>query len=182
MKKIIVIIFLCFIIYPTGSQAFSIDSVYRDVMRSENDDRLPIFVKNTDFSSLRFDKEIEQYEEKKETANKTEYMSFVNKKQLRDDKKIKDAKEWSETLIAIEKNQVTPIDLERVQNKVSNNDPKATEIYAFMLTKGVGVSKDFIQAFIYYKKSEVLGIENAKKNSIEIYKAMTPDQRSKIGE
>lgn len=182
MKKLILIIFISLIISPNRVQAFSMDSVYRDVMRSENNELLPAFVKNSDSSSLKFDKEIEKYEETTETANETEYMSFVNKKQLRDDKAIKDNQEWQETLLAIEKNQVTPIDLERLQTKVDAKDPKATEIYAFMLTKGIGVSKDFIKAFNTYKKAESLGIDTAKQNSTEIYKAMTPDQRSKIGE
>lgn len=182
MKKLIVIIFVVLIISPNCANAFSLDSVYRDVMRSENDDQLPIFVKNPDTSSLNFDKEIEKYEEKNEKAKESEYMSFVNRKKLKDDKKIKDDLEWQETLLAIQKNQVTPVDLERVQIKIKANDPKATEIYAWMLTKGVGVSKDLVKAFNLYKRADSLGIETAKQNSIEVYKAMTPNQRSRIND
>ena len=72
------------------------------------------------------------------------------------------------------------IELDDITTRVKDEDPKATEVLAWMYTNGVGVSKDFVEAFNLYKKAAQLNVNNAEKNAIIVYKSMNEEQRRRI--
>ena len=181
MKKFCVIIF-SILIFPNLCFATSLDEIYRDIVRSNNQGYLPVFVKNRhtpDFlDEDEFSKQIEN-----EPAPKKDFdepVDLNNQRKLRNDQIKKEIKAWKKNIDAIKKNQVSPLDLEEVEKRVSQNDPKATEIYAWMLARGVGINQDLNKALEMYQKAHFLKVPNAMQNAAQIYKSMTPEQREQV--
>ena len=185
MKKVFVIlsILCCLSGFAQKSFATSLDELYRDVIRSENSGYLPMFVKNRKVPMVTLEeddlvpvkpKENESVEYKGEILNLTndvsERVKAVRERQL----------QWGKTIAAIKSNQVTPIELDDITTRAKEEDPKAVEILAWMYTNGVGVSKDFVEAFNLYKKAAQLNVNNAEKNAIIVYKSMNEEQRRRI--
>lgn len=171
----------CFFALSTNGNAASLDDLYREIIRSDNSGYLPLFVKNRQeplapFSEENFSEENDIYSSSS-TNNILNLTSEVSKRSA-----IKQAREqqWLKTLAAVKTNQVTPYELYDITSRVEENDPKAIEILAWMYTKGVGVSPDFVAAFNLYKKAAILNVENAEKNALLVYKSMNDDQRNRI--
>lgn len=165
-----------FIIYASSANAFSIDEIYRDVVLETDKGYMPLNTKTT--SNLPI--EISDEDAKAEKENSEEYLSFINAKKEAKIKQEKIDARWKETIRRVEKNQITPVDLETIENNVRNNHPQATEIYAWMHTKGIGVKKDLIKAFKLYKKAETLKVENSAENANKVYKVMSRKQKETI--
>ena len=85
---------------------------------------------------------------------------------------------WENAIKAIQENRVTPVELEEIIKRVEQNNPRATEIYAWMLTKGVGVKQNLIKAFQLYQQAAKLGVLNAENNAAQIYRVLSPDERA----
>ena len=161
--------------------AASLDELYRDIIRSDNRGYLPLFVKNRHAPVLLSDDDdFEGYQAvspslpnnlDKETINLSN--KYQNPTALAKARQL----QWLKTIAAIKANQVTPVELNDITTRVKENDPKATEILAWMYTNGVGVSTDFIEAFNLYKKAATLNVVNAEKNALSVYKAMNEEQR-----
>lgn len=161
--------------------AVSLDSVYRDVVKSTNDGYLPVFVKNREAPSLKFDdSKFETYYEEDEEDADYEAFNFENDARLKKLAQIKMDDEWQNTVEAIQRRSVSPVDLERVKKRVAQKHPKAVEIYAWMYAKGVGVPKDLVSSYWLYIKADELGVEKAKENSRKVYNVMTKEQKQKI--
>lgn len=185
MKKFFVICFSLFSVLSFFDEcsATTLDELYRDVIRSDNSGYLPLFVKNriapvvvldeTDLTEVR-------PSEKDEKKNKIEILNLTNDVGER----VKAAKErqlqWIKTIDAIKSNQVTAVELDDITSRVREGDPKAIEILAWMYTNGIGVSKDFVEAFNLYKKAAQLNVVNAEKNAFSVYKSMSEEQRRRI--
>ena len=146
--------------FAESCRASSLDELYRDIIRSDNRGYLPLFVKNrTAPDDLLLTEE--------DLAGVAEIPSTS-------------VDQWLKTIAAIKSNQVTPLELNDITARVKENDPKATEILAWMYAKGVGVAKDFVAAFNLYKKAAALNVANAEENALTVYKSMSEEQRRKV--
>ena len=165
------------------SQASSLDELYRDIIRSDNRGYLPLFVKNRKAPADLFLSEEDLAGLTEVTPNDTENsepIKLSNNFQQQSILAKARYQQWLKTIAAVKSNQVTPVELYDITTRVKENDPKATEILAWMYTKGVGVSPNFVAAFNLYKKAAALNVANAEKNALTVYKSMTEEQRRKV--
>ena len=163
--------------------ATSLDELYRDVIRSDNSGYLPLFVKNRKAPMVTLEEDDllpVKPDEKKTVEYKGEVLKLTN--DVSDRVRVSQERQlqWGKTIAAIKSNQVTPVELDDITSRVRDEDPKAIEILAWMYTNGVGVSKDFVEAFNLYKKAARLNVNNAEKNAIIVYKSMNEEQRRRI--
>ena len=163
--------------------ATSLDEMYRDVIRSDNSGYLPLFVKNRKAPVVVLE-ESELVEVRPSAEKSLEYEGEILNLTNNVEERVLAAKErqlqWIKTIEAIKSNQVTPIELDDITNRVKDEDPKATEVLAWMYTNGIGVSKDFVEAFNLYKKAAQMNVANAEKNAFIVYKSMNEDQRRMV--
>lgn len=161
--------------------AASLDELYRDIIRSDNRGYLPLFVKNRHTPVILTDEDdFEGYEavdmplpDEVDINSVNLSNQYINHSALAKARQM----QWLKTIAAVKANQVTPLELNDITSRVKENDPKATEILAWMYTNGVGVSTDFIEAFNLYKKAAALNVANAEKNALAVYKSMNEEQR-----
>lgn len=164
-----------------AAYAASLDELYRDIIRSDNRGYLPLFVKNRHAPvTLADDEDFADYQAVKSSLPEgtgTEVVNLSNN--YKNPTALAKARQlqWLKTIAAVKANQVTPLELNDITTRVKENDPKATEILAWMYTNGVGVSTDFIEAFNLYKKAATLNVANAEKNALAVYKSMNEEQR-----
>lgn len=169
--------------YSGLAQSSSLDDLYRDVIRSDNDGYLPLFVKNRSMPDVLIEEEIlkkateQPQAEIKKSGNP---VNLINNAQAKEAAKRAKQLKWEQTLQAVKENRVTPLDLDEITYRVSLGDAKAIEILAWMYTKGVGVNPDFVAAFRLYQQAEKLNVHGAKENAAKVYKAMTAEQKSQI--
>ncbi len=184
MKRFIALILvgIAFVFDAKAAAAPSLDDIYRDIIRSDNRGYLPLFVKNRQAPVL-----LPEEEALAEAAPaKSSALPEGTMIKLSNDIKQRNALlkarqlQWLKTVAAVKSNQVTPLELNDITSRAKENDPKAIEILAWMYTKGVGVSTDFVEAFNLYKKAARLNVANAEKNALSIYKSMNEDQRRQI--
>ena len=183
MKYFMAFMTLLFIaLLPDASlAASSLDELYRDIIRSDNQGYLPLFVKNRKVpGDLLIDEDnissIKHLQPAPVDGN-TEIINLSNT-YGRDSVLAKARQQqWLKTVAAVKSNQVTPFELNDITSRVKENDPKATEILAWMYTKGIGVTPDFVTAFNLYKKAASLNVANADKNASLVYKSMNDEQR-----
>lgn len=182
MKKFLITL-VCLLSLSHESLATNLDELYRDVIRSDNSGYLPLFVKNRKAPVVVLEEEdLVQVipQKKKEIEYDGDVLNLTNDVSER----VKAARDrqlqWGKTIAAIKSNQVTPVELDDITSRVRDDDPKAIEILAWMYTNGVGVSKDFVEAFNLYKKAAQLNVNNAEKNAIIVYKSMNEEQRRRI--
>ena len=119
-------------------------------------------------------------EKQPSTQNFTKSINLTNERRKKEEERIAKELQWQETLKAIAENRVTPLDLEEINLRASQKEPKAIEVLAWMYTKGVGVQKDFVAAFRLYRQAETLQVPQAKENAIKVYKAMDSHQREEL--
>ena len=180
MKKnvtfILTIIFLLNL--STSVQAASLDELYRDIVKSDNHGYLPMFVKNRQAPQLLFDDEVTEVSKKTpQNYSESKPIDLINKEKLQKEKENAEKLKWQNTINAIANNKVTAVELDEVSTRTKNNDAKATEILAWMYTKGVGVNINLIEAYHLYQKATLLEVPSAEQNSVEIYKALNKKQK-----
>lgn len=165
------------------AKSASLDDLYRDVIRSNNSGYLPLFVKNRQAPSALLDDEQMKNAPLPEDPKLANPNISVNlSADFRENSALVKARynQWLKTIAAVKSNQVTPLELDDIYTRVQENDPKATEILAWMYTKGVGVATDYVEAFNLYKRAALLNVANAERNALVIYKAMNETQRRLI--
>ncbi len=175
------LLFLCGLV--DFAQAASLDDLYRDIIRSNNSGYLPLFVKNRQIPNALLDEETMQNAPPPEEAKLSYPDVSVNlSSDFQETGALAKARynQWLKTIAAVKSNQVTPLELDDIYNRVQENDPKATEILAWMYTKGVGVAADYVEAFNLYKRAALLNVANAERNALIIYKAMNETQRRHV--
>ncbi len=169
-------------IIPQTAKAASLDDLYRDIIRSDNQGYLPLFVKNRQEPEIIQDAPLDKIKHppvsEKQQSGKT--INLTNDTQLKLAQEKARQEKWEKTIKAVQENNVSPLDLEELNTRAGNNDGKATEILAWMYTNGIGVSQDLPTAFILYRKAENLKVPQAKENAIKVYKAMSAEQRSMV--
>ncbi len=182
-------IFYCFLLVdmllmPVNVRASSLDGIYRDIIRSNNSGYLPLFVKNRHLPDILLSDE--ELKKSISTPNNLKPIEHNQKLKLSSDFADVDALkkaqhyQWLKTIAAVKSNQVTPLELDEIYTRARSGDAKAIEILAWMYTKGVGVSTDFVEAFNLYKKAALLNVANAERNAMIIYKAMNETQRQQV--
>lgn len=185
MKKFFVVFGSLFALIGVCGEcsATSLDELYRDVIRSDNSGYLPLFVKNRKAPMVVLEEE-DLTEVKPKQQEKVEYKTEVLNLTNNVSERVKQAKErqlqWIKTVDAIKSNQVTAVELDDITSRAREEDPKAIEILAWMYTNGVGVSKDFVEAFNLYKRAAQLNVANAEKNAFIVYKSMNEEQRRRV--
>lgn len=180
-KNISFLLALCFLC--NSAQAASLDTLYRDVIRSDNDGYLPLFVKNRSEPNVLDETQILQKvvtQELQKNDIKSNPLNLTNNTMQKEAIKKSKQLKWEQTIKAVQENRVTPIELEELNYRARLNDAKAIEILAWMYTNGVGVAQDLPKAFYLYRQAEKLQVTDADKNAIAVYKAMSPEQRAKI--
>ena len=181
MKKIVFIILSLMFAAPESS-ANSLDELYRDLIRADNEGYLPLFVKNRKVPDILSDDKIPAAPKTTTTTTTPtdvpQEVSFVDPRQQEAEAAKAEALAWENAIKAIQENRVTPVELEEIIKRVEQNNPRATEIYAWMLTKGVGVKQNLIKAFQLYQQAAKLGVLNAENNAAQIYRVLSPDERA----
>jgi len=178
--------FLCGILFCLNVKdvsASSLDELYRDIIRSDNRGYLPLFVKNRKAPVVLIeDSELSEVEPQGVVLNKGDDIELKLSKTWGQKSALAKARQlqWLKTIAAVKSNQVTPFELGDITTRVKENDPKAIEVLAWMYTKGIGVSKDFVEAFNLYKKAALLNVANADKNALLVYKSMNDEQRKQV--
>lgn len=184
LQKVFYFSLVLTILAVADTKAASLDGIYRDIIRSNNSGYLPLFVKNRQPPDI-----LLSDEDIKKAVPKAANLKLINPNQklrLSSDYEELDTLnkarhyQWLKTIAAVKSNQVTPLELDEIYNRANNQDPKAIEILAWMYTKGVGVSTDFVEAFNLYKKAALLNVANAERNAMIVYKAMTETQRQRV--
>lgn len=174
IKKII--LFLLFLLVPqlVFAQVSNLDEIYREIVKSENQDYLPLFVKNREAPD--FLRDIEQVETKQTNAQQ-EIIELQNKRKIMREKQKAEELKWQAVILAVQQNQLTPFDLEEIDKRVKDNNPAAVEVLAFMNAKGQGIEQNLIKAFLLYQKALNLNVNQAKENAIIVYKSMNREQK-----
>ena len=169
-----------YLLFLGTAQAASLDELYRDIIRSDNRGYLPLFVKNRKIPDSLFNAEGLNLPRKSNVDSLSDPIKLSNdfKQRIASAKENRD--QWDRTIAAVKSNQVTPLELNDITTRVNENDPVATEILAWMYTRGVGVTPDFIEAFHLYKKAARLNVANAEQNALIVYKAMNEEQRRQL--
>ncbi len=188
MKKVYKIIFSLMVFLAPAqvgvAEASSLDELYRDIIRSDNQGYLPMFVKNRDIPDILVEEEIL----KRIPAQTPETLKNPDQKPLNltntrpDPNALRKARQlkWDNTLKAVAENRVTPLELQEIEYRARQNDAKAVEVMAWMYTKGVGVKTDYVKAFRLYRHAASLQVPRAEENAALVYKAMNEDQRRSL--
>ena len=167
-----------------SAHAASLDDLYRDIIRSDNEGYLPLFVINraTLDPSAKEEQLLKKLPEHREGNQnpETKPIKLTNDSQAKEKAEKAAQLKWQQTLKAVAENKVTPMELSEITYRAEKDDPKAVEVLAWMYTKGVGVGKDFVKAFKLYQKAEELKVPKAKENAAKIYKAMSAEQRAQL--
>ena len=182
MKKTFFAI-ICLLFSFSQASARSLDELYRDLIKSDNEGYLPMFVKNRKAPDILTDKQISDSDVAQPTeavVNEPSEVNFVDQRKLKEEADKAALQKWENTLKAIQQNNVSPVDLEEIIIQSNKNNPKAIEIYAWMNTKGVGIKQNLLKAFELYQKAAKLGVTNAENNAAQIYKVLTADQRAQL--
>lgn len=172
------------LLWSSCGSASSLDDLYRDIIRSDNQGYLPLFVKNRKMPDILGTENLlpQPADATAEPTTKTggKSVSLINpipeKEAAQRAKQLK----WEQTLKAVEQNRITPLELDEIYYRIRLNDPKAVEVLAWMYTKGVGVQADYVEAYKLYRKAAALNIPQAQENAGLIYKAMNEEQRKKL--
>lgn len=179
--------FLCalpVLFWSSCGNTASLDDLYRDIIRSDNQGYLPLFVKNRKMPDILGTEKLlsQSNSADTETPSKTNAKSVSLINPIPEKEAAQRAKQlkWEQTLKAVEQNRITPLELDEIYYRIRLNDPKAVEVLAWMYTKGVGVQADYVEAYKLYRKAAVLNIPQAQENASLIYKAMNEEQRNRL--
>ncbi len=182
MKKyyLISLFISCLAFTPKQVYASSLDELYRDIVRSDNQGYLPLFVKNRNIPDILIEEELLRQNNESPHQLKTPVPDPIN---LNNDRQAKEQaaaiahKRWEDAMRAVRENRVTPIELQEINYRVQKEDPHATEILAWMNARGIGVTINLPEAFALYQKAATLNVPNAAENAIKVYKSMSSQQR-----
>lgn len=185
MKKIKTLIFatLISIVYSGTSMATSLDEIYRDIVKSDNNDYLPLFVKNRNAPNFLDEEDtLRQIKKAASIPNKEELkvINLENERKIREQALQAERLKWQKTIEAIQAGKVTPVELHEVEKRVEKKDLHALEIYAWMYARGVGVKQDLVKSFHLYQIAAHKNVPQAAKNAALVYKAMNREQKESL--
>jgi len=179
MNKNVLVILLSLSFLPTQACAFglSLDDMYRDIVRSENDGYLPTYISNKNTIDIQIDDgdEVKKIESPKLKEGENSIVYLNNKRKEDKAKAAARRKEWQEIVNAVKKSKVSPYHFTKIQAMSDNDNPKAIELLAWMKANGVGCKQDLVSSYYLYKKASRLKVKNASKNALVVYKSL-PDR------
>lgn len=171
-------------LFPVRASASTLDELYRDIIKSDNEGYLPVFVKNRNIPDLLLEEEVlKKLPETKDNTNTRPLpgpVSLTNHRLEAEAARKAALLRWENTLKTVQENRVTPLELEEINRRVALKDPKAVEILAWMNARGIGVSPNLPEAFRLYQFAVILKVPGAADNALKVYKAMKPEQRSQL--
>lgn len=184
MNKYLKLIFGSAIMLSVSLPAYaaSLDELYREIIRDDNQGYLPIFVKNRNQPELLFEDELEAVMPQPAGIKKNQTISLIDERQIKEQERLAAIKKWEDTVRAVKENRVTPVELEEINKHVADNDARAVEILAWMNARGVGVRQNLIEAFNLYRHAAELSVPGANKNAALVYRSMSRLQRESLSE
>ena len=185
MPRLICLSILALLFASVDARATSLDDIYRDIVRSDHDGYLPIFVKNRPERILPIDNvglpdPPAEKADKKNANVSSETIFFTNQRRARDEKQDTKRQQWERAVNAVRNNTVTPVELEELDNRSQENDPRALELLAWMYANGSGVRQDLVRSFTLYQKCSQIGVPNSAENALLVFRSMTPEQRESL--
>ena len=182
MKKLVFLILLAFL-FVKPAHSTSLDEIYRDLVKSDNEGYLPLYVKNRKIPDVLVEDGITEIPLaiKAEDPKITPYqIPLVDKYKIEEEARIARQRKWDNAVLAVKENRVTPVELDEILLRVAENNPHAVEIYAWMNARGIGIPQDLVHAFNLYQQAIFLKVAGAEKNAAAVYKVMKPEQRQQI--
>lgn len=182
MKKLAFFTLLAFL-FVKPAHSTSLDEIYRDLVKSDNEGYLPLYVKNRKIPDVLIEDGITEIPLaiKAEDPKITPYqIPLVDKYKIEEEARIARQRKWDNAVLAVKENRVTPVELDEILLRVTENNPHAVEIYAWMNARGIGIPQDLVHAFNLYQQAIFLKVAGAEKNAAAVYKVMKPEQRQQI--
>lgn len=182
MKKLAFFTLLAFL-FVKPAHSTSLDEIYRDLVKSDNEGYLPLYVKNRKIPDVLIEDGITEIPLaiKAEDPKITPYqIPLVDKYKIEEEARIARQRKWDNAVLAVKENRVTPVELDEILLRVAENNPHAVEIYAWMNARGIGIPQDLVHAFNLYQQAIFLKVAGAEKNAAAVYKIMKPEQRQQI--
>lgn len=182
MKKLAFFTLLAFL-FVKPAHSTSLDEIYRDLVKSDNEGYLPLYVKNRKIPDVLIEDGITEIPLaiKAEDPKITPYqIPLVDKYKIEEEARIARQRKWDNAVLAVKENRVTPVELDEILLRVAENNPHAVEIYAWMNARGIGIPQDLVHAFNLYQQAIFLKVAGAEKNAAAVYKVMKPEQRQQI--
>ena len=182
MKKLAFLTLLAFL-FVKPAHSTSLDEIYRDLVKSDNEGYLPLYVKNRKIPDVLIEDGITEIplSIKAEDPKITPYqIPLVDKYKIEEEARIARQRKWENAVLAVKENRVTPVELDEILLRVAENNPHAVEIYAWMNARGIGIPQDLVHAFNLYQQAIFLKVAGAEKNAAAVYKVMKPEQRQQI--
>ena len=182
MKKLAFLTLLAFL-FVKPAHSTSLDEIYRDLVKSDNEGYLPLYVKNRKIPDVLIEDGITEIPLaiKAEDPKITPYqIPLVDKYKIEEEARIARQRKWENAVLAVKENRVTPVELDEILLRVAENNPHAVEIYAWMNARGIGIPQDLVHAFNLYQQAIFLKVAGAEKNAAAVNKVMKPEQRQQI--
>ena len=183
-KFLALILLLCSLPLHFGVAA-GLDEIYRDLVRSDNRGYLPLFVKNRHAPNI-FDEGFiagdvaKPVVIDKQNLKNFEDINLVNERQRLSAEREAAELRWQQVLKNVQNGYVSSIELEELTRREADNNLQAIDVLGWIYARGIGVDVDLIKAFNYYKKGVSLKVPNAMENAVKVYKAMSPEEKSKL--
>lgn len=149
----------------------TLDSIFRDTVRGDNEGILPPYVLNRGLIPVPHSKPLTP-EEAAELARERGG-SIVGQD-------LSPALSWAEVLAEVARGEPTPLAVEAVRRRADGDDGPATELLAWMHVNGVGVRRDLVRAFNLYARAADLGIAAAPANAAAVFRSLSVDQRAQV--
>lgn len=155
---------------PACAWAFgdSLDAMYRDNVRAENNGELPSYLYATVPPPIPQPKPLTP--EDILTKLRAETPSIV----------VPDSAPpiaWPDVVKQIGSGAPGAFAVDAVRRKAEAADPQAVELFAWMNATGTGVRRDLTQAFNLYMQADGLNVAGAKENAKAIYNALPPSEK-----
>lgn len=160
-------------VMPSPAAAFSrtLDEIFRDTVRGENDGELPAYVVNR--GRVPFPDRKPLTPDELAALNKGLGPSVAPVPVTRE-------MAWDDVVRQVANGSPDPFAVETVRSHADRNEPQAIELLAWMTANGVGLQRDLPGAFELYTRANEQGVASAKENAQAIYKAMTVEQRRTV--
>lgn len=152
---------------PAGAWAFgqSLDALYRDNVRADNNGVLPPYF----FATIP-----PPYPEPKPDIPDPSAAKLPADAGQTPPPSAAPEMPWLEVVKQVAGGAPGPFAVDAVRRKAEAADPQAVELYAWMNATGTGVKRDLAQAFTLYLQADGLNVPGAKDNAKAIYNALDP--------
>lgn len=145
----------------------TLDDLFRDSLKRENQGELPGFVRNKDGVRI-----LGPAEPPPPPEPGFQPPVIVYEKEA-----PPPPPPWEEIVAAIAQNDARPEHVAEVERRAEADQPDAVELLAWMRANGVAVARDLPKAFRLYAQAHKLGVPNARENAVAVYKSMSREEQ-----